>query len=478
MATITFKYRGKSDTGNLTIRLQHSTSIDYRVSSKIVSSKIYWFTSQGKHRKVKDLTYLGADAKNHKNYLDEVDEKLIDRFKKDFNNGVPISKEWFVKNIIDVTRILSDVKDIKGAQDEINKTLQEVKDKETDVYNKNLITYAIQNVIDNEYNDNATQRKIYNQSMAKVESYQKAIKKSFTILDVTQNFIDRFYNFLKNDLKHQHSTSIKHCKSLLHSVRYQKNAYPTQVQISSGVRDIKYKKQSKSQKAQTRSEIVVTLSFKELDAINNTTVPERLLNAKKVILFGCEVGLRVSDFGKLTKENIVKTNDLEYWNFRNQKTMEFVVIPITSRIKKYVELYGMPRTEYNGADDVLINREIKEVCSLAGINEKVKGRKSQVMVVNGQKTRRTVAMKYTKSEIITNHSLRRSFATNYYKILEPNQIRQITGHTTDAQLMEYINQDKDKDDIVLQMANKMNQTEALNNKKISQLKIIKKASNH
>ena len=222
MATITFKYRGKSDTGNLTIRLQHSTSIDYRVSSKIVSSKIYWFTSQGKHRKVKDLTYLGADAKNHKNYLDEVDEKLIDRFKKDFNNGVPISKEWFVKNIIDVTRILSDVKDIKGAQDEINKTLQEVKDKETDVYNKNLITYAIQNVIDNEYNDNATQRKIYNQSMAKVESYQKAIKKSFTILDVTQNFIDRFYNFLKNDLKHQHSTSIKHCKSLLHSVKYQK----------------------------------------------------------------------------------------------------------------------------------------------------------------------------------------------------------------------------------------------------------------
>jgi len=477
MATITFKYRGKSDTGNLTIRLQHSLSIDYRVSSKIVSSKMFWFTSQGKHRKVKDLTYLGVAAKNHKKYLEEIEEELISRFKKDFNNGLPISKEWFIKNINDVTRILSDVKDIKGAQDEINTTLQEVKDKETDIHNKNLITCAIQNVIDNEYNDNATQRKIYNQSMTKVEAYQKANKKLFTIIDVTQNFIDRFYNFLKNDLKHQHSTSIKHCKSLLHSVKYQKNAYPMEVQISSGVRDIKYKKQSKSQKAQTRSEIVVTLSFKELDVINNTTVPKRLLNAKKVILFGCEVGLRVSDFGKLTKENIVKTNDLEYWNFRNQKTMEFVVIPITDRIKKYIELYGMPRTEYNTTDDVLINREIKEVCRLAGINEEIKGRKSQAMVINGQKTRRTVAMKYTKSEIITNHSLRRSFATNYYKILELNQIRQITGHTTDAQLMDYINQDKDKDDIVLQMANKMNQTEALKNKKTSQLKVIKKVSN-
>ena len=476
MATITFKYRGKSDTGNLTIRLQHSSSIDYRVSSKIVSSKIFWFTSQGKHRKVKDLTYLGADAKNHKNYLDEVDEKLIDRFKNDFNNGVPISKEWFIKNINDVTQILFDVKDIRGAQNKINTTLQQVKNKETDIYNKNLITSAIQNVIDNEYNDNATQRKIYIQAMDKVEAYQKAIKKSFTILDVTQNFIDRFYNFLKNDLEHQHSTSIKHCKSLMHSIKYQKNAYSEEVQISSGVRDIKYKKQSKSQKAQTRSEIVVTLSFKELDAINNTTVPERLLNAKKVVLFGCEVGLRVSDFGKLTKENIVKTKDLEYWNFRNQKTMEFVVIPITDRIKKYIELYGMPRTEYNTSDDVLINREIKEVCRLAGINEQVKGRKSQAMVVNGQKTRRTVAMKYTKSEIITNHSLRRSFATNYYKILELDQIRQITGHTTNAQLLEYINQDKDKDDIVLQMANKMNQTEALKNKKTPTMLLVKKKS--
>ena len=476
MATITFKYRGKSDTGNLTIRLQHSSSIDYRVSSKIVSSKIFWFTSQGKHRKVKDLTYLGADAKNHKNYLDEVDEKLIDRFKNDFNNGVPISKEWFIKNINDVTQILFDVKDIRGAQNKINTTLQQVKNKETDIYNKNLITSAIQNVIDNEYNDNATQRKIYIQAMDKVEAYQKAIKKSFTILDVTQNFIDRFYNFLKNDLEHQHSTSIKHCKSLMHSIKYQKNAYSEEVQISSGVRDIKYKKQSKSQKAQTRSEIVVTLSFKELDAINNTTVPERLLNAKKVILFGCEVGLRVSDFGKLTKENIVKTKDLEYWNFRNQKTMEFVVIPITDRIKKYIELYGMPRTEYNTTDDVLINREIKEVCRLAGINEQVKGRKSQSMVVNGQKTRRTVAMKYTKSEIITNHSLRRSFATNYYKILELDQIRQITGHTTNAQLLEYINQDKDKDDIVLQMANKMNETEALKKKATPTMLLVKKKS--
>jgi hypothetical protein len=49
-------------------------------------------------------------------------------------------------------------------------------------------------------------------------------------------------------------------------------------------------------------------------------VPERLLNTKKIILFGCEIGLRVSDYEKLTEDNICRVGDLEYWGFWNEKT--------------------------------------------------------------------------------------------------------------------------------------------------------------
>lgn len=477
MATINFYYRGKSETGNLTIRFKHSTSIDYRISSKIVSSRKYWFNTNNRHRKLEELSYLDAQAKLHKRYLEEFQDKILLRFKNDFNTGVPISKEWFVKNIEEVTNILSEKDDIKNAQTEIDKKEQEQLNTERDVYNKNLVVSAINRVIEVEYFDNVTQSKIYQQLLNKINAYQKTKSVELKTKDITQNFIDEFTAFLIRDLKHQVSTTRKHCKSLVHSVKYQKNAFPEIVELSSGIREVTYKKQSKSERRKTRSEIVVTLSFQELDQIHNTEVPERLLNAKKIILFGCEVGLRVSDYDKLTQENIKNDNGYEHWEFWNKKTGANVVVPITERIKKYIDNYGMPQTEYNKTADVIINREIKEVCELAGINEEIQGRKSQSVVVNGKKVRRTISMKYPKSQIITTHSFRRSFATNYYNTLSPFQIRQITGHASDAQLMEYINQDKDRSELIKQMTEKMNYNEAKRQNQNAQLKVIKNASN-
>ena len=456
MATINFYYRGKSETGNLTIRLKHSNSIDYRISSGIVSSRKYWYKTNNKHRKLEELSYLDGYAKLHQEYLQNFKDNMLLRFKNDFNIGVPISKEWFVKNINEVTNILSSKDEILNAQDEINLKEDERLTIERDIYNKNLIVSAIQRVIDIEYFDNLDQARIYQQTLNKINAYQKAKKVELKTKDVTQNFIDEFTAFLIKDLEHQISTARKHCKGLVHAVKYQKNAFPDIIELSSGIREITYKKQSQSERRKTRSEIVVTLSFKELDQIHNTNVPERLLNAKKIILFGCEVGLRVSDYNKLTKENIKREGDLEYWSFWNKKTGADIVIPITQRIKKYFDCYGMPQTEYNKTADVIINREIKKVCELAGINKEIQGRKSQAIIIKGKKVRRTIAMKYAKSQIITTHSFRRSFASNYYNILTPFQIRQITGHASDAQLMEYINQDKDRTEIIKQMANKMN----------------------
>ncbi len=477
MATINFQYRGKSETGSLTIRLKHSKSIDYRISSGIVSNRKYWYKTNNKHRKLEELSYLEAEAKLHQQYLKKFKDEILLRFKADFNNGIPISKEWFAQSINEVTNILSSKEDIKTAQAQLNNKERERLKKERDIYNKNLVVSAVQRVINVEYFDNKDQARIYKQLLNKINAYQKLKKVELKTKEVTQNFIDEFTAFLMKDLKHQISTARKHCKSLVHSVKYQKNAFPDIVQVSSGIREITYKKQSKSERRKTRSEIVVTLSFKELDRIHNTDVPQRLLNAKKTILFGCEVGLRVSDYDKLTKDNIKKEGSLEYWSFWNQKTGADVVVPITQRIRNYIDTYGMPRTEYNKTADVIINKEIKEVCELAGINEEIHSRKSQTIIVNGEKTRRTISMKYPKSQVISTHCFRRSFATNYYNILTPFQIRQITGHTSDAQLMEYINQDKDRTEIIEQMTKKMNHQEIQRKKKNPQLEVIKNISN-
>jgi len=473
MATINFYYRGKTEEGNLTVKLKHSTTIDYRISSKIVSKRVWWFNTKNKHRKLAELSLAGGDAKNHKTYLEKIQDKLLLNFRTDFNKGIPISKEWFIKNIDMVAPILLNKNDIENAQSQINEQEIKLLNEEKDIYDKNLVVSAVQRVMDVEYFNNKTRVKVFNQLMNKIKVYNSKNKVELKTKEVTQNFIDEFTAFLMIDLKHQISTARKHCKSLVHAVKYQKNAFPEQVELSSGIRDINYKRESKAERRKTRSEIVITLSFDELNQIHNTDVPERLLNAKRVLLIGCEVGLRVSDYDKLIKENIKTEGTAKYWNFWNQKTGSYTSIPITQRIKKFIDLYGMPKTYYIKTADVIINREIKEVCALAGINDMIQGRKSMGLVVNGEKIRRSVSNKYPKHELITTHSLRRSFATNYTNILTPFQIRQLTGHASDAQLNEYLNQDINRSEIVKQMLDKMNTNEELNRTKEIQLKVIK-----
>lgn len=281
MATINFYFRSKSEIGNLTIRLKHSTSIDYKISSNIVSNRKYWFKTNKKHRKLEELSYLDAEAKSHKAYLENFQQEILLRFENDFNTGVPISKEWFARNINEVTSILSTKDEIKEVQNKINKEEQHRIETERDVYNKNLVTSAVNRVINIEYFDNIDQARIYRQLLNKVNDYQKVKKVELKAKDITQNFIDEFTAFLIKDLQHQISTARKHCKSLVHAVKYQKNAYPDIVEVSYGIKEITYKKQSKSENRQRRDEIVITLSFDELDQIHNTEVPQRLIEAKK-----------------------------------------------------------------------------------------------------------------------------------------------------------------------------------------------------
>lgn len=61
------------------------------------------------------------------------------------------------------------------------------------------------------------------------------------------------------------------------------------------------------------------------------------------------------------------------------------------------------------------------------------------------------------------------------KLLDNSLIRQITGHTSDSQLMEYINQDKDRTELIKQMASKMNKNET--KRQTPNLQVIKNASN-
>ncbi|MCI5082142.1 MAG: site-specific integrase [Saprospiraceae bacterium] len=179
----------------------------------------------------------------------------------------------------------------------------------------------------------------------------------------------------------------------------------------------------------------VVLSFEELEEIFKLDLSnnKRLEPIKDAFLIGAYSGLRFSDFTRLKPEHIIKDQGAEMIELYTQKTGTLVVIPLSPILKQLLEKYNFqaPTTISNQK----FNQYIKEVCELAGITNKVRQKKN----VAGKR----VDQEIEKFKLISAHSARRSFATNFYQLGFPAvELMQITGHATEKQFMEYINIDK------------------------------------
>ncbi|TVR82021.1 MAG: integrase [Saprospirales bacterium] len=170
------------------------------------------------------------------------------------------------------------------------------------------------------------------------------------------------------------------------------------------------------------------LNKKELAKIWELKLSGRPELARDLFLIGSWTGLRVSDFNKLTSENITRIDDIEYLKVKAQKTSKTVVIPLHPVVKSILKKYdGTPPR----MPEQHINKHIKEVCKLAGIT--VDLRKEQTRGGKG------ISKKMEKYNLVTNHTARRSFCTNaYLSGLEPLDIMAISGHTSEKNFLKYI----------------------------------------
>ena len=106
-----------------------------------------------------------------------------------------------------------------------------------------------------------------------------------------------------------------------------------------------------------------------------------------------------------------------------------VVIPLHHHIKKMIEERGMPQP----IQESTFNKLIKEVCKIVGIDQLVEGSKMN------SRTRRKEVGFFSKYQLISSHTCRRSFATNLYLMNFPTlSIMKITGHTTEQSFLSYI----------------------------------------
>lgn len=269
--------------------------------------------------------------------------------------------------------------------------------------------------------------KSYKTSKTKLEEYQKEIKKRLTFSDITRKFELNFTNWLLN----VRGYSYNHAGKQINNLRTVCNDA-----VKNGINVNPYYKELKGFSENDEDRMIVTLSFDELEKIRTAEIKNvALQNARNWLLLGCEIGQRGGDLLNIAKDNIRYKGGNILIDIMQEKTRKFVTVPVVAPHVIEIIENSFP---YKISTQKL-NDYIKEVCRIAGINEIVEGKKFDA------ETKRKNIGKYPKFELITTHSFRRSFATNYYKRMPTAILINITGHSRESLFLDYINKKEDKD---------------------------------
>jgi integrase len=171
----------------------------------------------------------------------------------------------------------------------------------------------------------------------------------------------------------------------------------------------------------------IYLNEKELELIYNIDLSHKPTHDRVRDLFaiGCNTGLRISDYNNIQPHNI-KGDTL---HIIQQKTGDPVYIPIHKIVSEIFAKYkGIAPPKIS---DQKLNKYIKDVCSMAGIVDKIEVQKTKA----GERTKNVLH----KWQLVTSHTARRSFASNLIKRGVPvHIIMAMTGHKKESVFLKYV----------------------------------------
>jgi integrase len=191
-----------------------------------------------------------------------------------------------------------------------------------------------------------------------------------------------------------------------------------------------YKSSSFKAPQETASEIY--LNEEELSQIRAQELHSEqysLALTRDLFMIGAYSGLRVSDYNRLTNDNLHSHNGSEMLEVRCQKTKSVVVIPLHQVTKSILKKYdgSLPPSQ----NEQVMNRNLKVLGRLCGMDGEI--------VVETTKGGRMTSYKRLKYEMIKTHTARRSFCTNAYLLgMDSLDIMALSGHKTEANFLKYI----------------------------------------
>ena len=350
---------------------------------------IYWNSKTGRVKETKKF----PEYPEFNTRLQDIESKTLSTFRQLQNDGVDITTE----NIRDALDII-----LKPGKAVSNKKMEFME----------YLRYYM-----NKHVENAETLKSYKQAERALTDYEDAkhIKLTFKRIDI--DFHADFISYLRSVKKYAPNTigtRIKVIKTIMRA------AFDRGLHTNSDFQKKAFKKPTENTKS-------IYLNDSELERLFNLDLStnKSLENVRDWFILAAYTGLRISDFSRLTKENIID----DTITIKTQKTGEEVVIPFHSFVRAILEKYdyAMPKIISNQK----FNDYIKTVCEMAELTESV--------LIERQEGNMTVTTKEPKYNLVSAHTARRSFATNAFLAkVPPIQIMKITGHQTEKVFMTYI----------------------------------------
>ena len=179
---------------------------------------------------------------------------------------------------------------------------------------------------------------------------------------------------------------------------------------------------------------VIFLSKQELDKLRNLDIPSglsHLESVRDVFLFCCFSGLRHSDV-YILRRNDIKDDHIEVTTVKTGDSISIELNNVTREIlNKYKDFQFPGNKALPVIQNQPMNRELKELCRLAGINEPIR-----ITTYKGNQRKDEVKEKW---ELVGTHTGRRTFIVNCLSLgIAPNVVMKWTGHSDYKSMKPYI----------------------------------------
>lgn len=400
MAKIQFKNNSKQDNVNLNIRLYQGKINCYAQSNIFVDSSLWSNTTNSLKQRV--------DAKRREDItkkIKDLSDYILDKFYKDYEKGELINSKWLNVRIKEFYNRPDGINDYRYYfVPFIEKYIQESLNRVNPLTNKVIAVNTI---------------KAYKTSLSKIVEFEKSIDKVLRIKEIDLEFHKKFTAYLSTDKQYNGTVIEKYVRHVKQFVREAKSAgYQTSPEI-----------ESKNFTYQRSTPVDTYLNKKEIDKIFHLDLSNRidLRDSHDLFIIGLWTGLRLGDLLRFDQFKII---DKRIVVTETNKTREKTTIPLHYQVKKVLESRG--NRKFLGINEANFNKDIKEICRLAGITEEIDGQK-RIPGVN-----RKIRAYYPKYELISSHTCRRSFVTNHYGEIDDKTIMAITTHKSYNQFVKYI----------------------------------------